>query len=1408
MAMILATCLIVQLFVVSGLVIAQTSGVPESDVLRYRYWLAPFDRISDWPLNGERYVPMRRDFFEERVNLLSASPKESAVVRQNEFTRIVMNAKLKGNQLANGSGYFEVVRDNANLSQVLGSSIESRAIRSDRVINLEPWGQWINIPRIPTIPNAADNSKIPQQNARIIYTASGKTLLLLPEQNNLRNENANEKAAEAEVADEKSDSYFAQRIYFDWSLRGKTDPLGRLQFSVKFPRSVGTELNIELPLDKVLTCSSGVVIESKVDGQDGLRNWKISTGTENGVTITIANKNNPPTKENITGYRQTILYNISTSGLEVTTTLLFDQSDPETDGFEVELDSPLVFAAIHSGGVAISSSFIEQVERENHTLLRVDMSEAGAARQREVTLVALAPVVTGAGRTDANVDGNVWKLPRIRAVSKNLFWKETRCSVIVQRPLQTRNLSFTNSTQVRPITDAGRLPHDTFELKYFNNDAQVGVNIYQEESRISVESFVQIHLNDDSISGSMIAAIQATEGRRFTLMFPVSPNWAINSVKGVTGDEILSWDIIPAKDLRTDSNQDFRNNNIDSYLSIQLKKTLGTGEIVRIQVVGRFLTDPHREFRLAEFSPLSLSLPKNESHFIAIQTESPLRLQYRLQNSVLFEIHDSNDAKLQQLFFDQPEGTLLPLDVRTQEVAFKISRARPDYTASIISKVNIGTYNSTASFKFNIKPHDAAVERIYVYFIETKNTSDELAKDTPNNTQTNPSQWQWEFSAGQSRSDIYRTEIPKIIQTRILKGRELDEFAAVITDRNLLENLNKGELWEVRLSSLQNDPFEISATRSIKATDEVIVPFAVLPIALSQYGEVYVESDGQFPYIISYENLKSIPANISNRRSNRYTHAAFRFDPIDKMKRSNEPELKLQRIDISDTPPAAWIWLAKLESQYGIDGVVKSCVNFYIESRGKDSLGITLPQGITADDVGVIRLSNKQTTWRSTAPQTLTVSIPPNERYVTVSIEYSQKNYNPKTVTEITPKYPQTDIPILNKNCIAWFHPDYKIIDSSDKFHTLTFFGSDISSIVKNIFGRDPNQHKATLALQCFTDWISQTPSENSAFTWQMLSGGNKQFTELLLQKIKTQLGDDSYDIPEVQFYVDMSGFAGRVITPKSVVPATNNLCSSRFKIPKAEHGSATTWSGYSRAKPTAHTGVGISGVSACSDWTIFISIKTAIDGRDEYSFYFTSFLTAGVFQHFKGKQIGDRVWFIDEDEVAKFILARDEERGSQIYESMPSATVDEPRMLKISDWINSVQKTENVFWSDTSQSFRQGNIAPDWNAYEISGSSGATSFIVRSGLLKCYYLAAFLVVVVLARGRFFSYPVLLIFVMVISQVLCYFLPLAYAAAMGGIFAGAGFSFIFAIIRTNLFEKNKIKTPNKQETNNNPEPTK
>ncbi|MDR0391398.1 MAG: hypothetical protein LBH59_05800 [Planctomycetaceae bacterium] len=1363
---------VVAILLLSGWASAQTdveSKTVVSEMLYYRHWLAPIEKINDWPLNDERYVPMRRDLFEELVNSLTATPKESLDTQKNKFVKIVMNAQLKGNQLTNGNGYFEIAQNKSNGQKTQdqnsnNSNSNSKDIHPDRVINLESWNQWINLVQPPTDPNNTNNQT--QQNSRLVCTSDGKTLLILPEQNNIRNENS-----VGENNNEKSNLDVTQLIHFNWSLRGRVNSQGNLQFDVAFPRSLETELNIELPTDKILICSSGVVIEGEVNKQDqNLRNWKILTGTVNNATITITPKNQQQSKKSNTAYRQSILYNISTSGLEVTTTFLFDQNDPDVDLIEVELDAPLVSAAIHSGGVTLPSSFAEQLERKNDTVLRIDLSGFGATRRREITLVALAPIVTSNSRASVTVDDNMWKLPRARIVSKNLFWKETHCSIIIQRPLQTRNVSFSNCEQVRPpVTDMSRSPHDTFELKYFSADSQIGVHIYQEESRINVESFTQIQLNDDSISGTMTVAVSATEGRRFTFAFPISPNWAIHSVRSVYGEEILSWDIVPAKDLKIDIDQNLRNNNIESYLAIQLKKPLGAGDLIRMQIVGRFLTDPHREFKLSEFSPILLSLQKNESHFIAIQTESLSQLQYRLQNSVLFEIRDLTDEKLQQLFYDPPEGVLLPLDVRTQDIAFKTDRARPDYGAEITTKINIGEYNSTATFKFNIKPRETSIERIYVFFPDTNDKTSNTT--SPNgvvadNAQQDSQLRHWEISTSATRPDNYRTEILQIAQSRIIKGHELDEFIVAMADRKFPDSFSKGELWELRLSPPQNNPFEVSTTQSITMSDEIVAPFAALPAALAQHGEIYIESDRQFPYAVFCNNLTSIPADISNRQSNRHTRAAFKFDPIESIKLSNKPTLKLQRIETSKVPPEAWTWLMKLESQYGIDGIIKSCANFHIENCGKDLLQIKLPDEISINDVDLVWLDNNQTTWRSVSSQTLAVSIPPYERYITVSVEYSYKNYNQQTVTKISPKYPEIDIPVLSKSFAVWFHPDYKIINSSNKLNVLTFFGSDIANITDYLFGQNKNQHKAKLALQSFNEWMSQLSGEHLEVTWQVLLGDENRFNELLLQKIKSELGNDVYDLPDVRFYVDMLGFAERGITPKSVVAAKNSMSQA----------------------------------SICNGLTMFISIETAADGRDEYSFYFTSFLTAGVFQHFNGKQIGDRVWLIDGENLECFNIAGVGGVAGKVYELVPGSTSNKPQIISLSEWLRVVQKAENVFWSDTNQSFRQGNISPDWSAYEVLGNSGGVYFIVRNSWLKSYYLAAFLIVMILTSKRQFAKPSLLISIMVVSQLLQYFSSPIYVAVTGGVFAGAGISLVLTLIRFSIFDQNKTNPKTQNES--------
>jgi hypothetical protein len=496
------------------------------------------------------------------------------------------------------------------------------------------------------------------------------------------------------------------------------------------------------------------------------------------------------------------------------------------------------------------------------------------------------------------------------------------------------------------------------------------------------------------------------------------------------------------------------------------------------------------------------------------------------------------------------------------------------------------------------------------------------------------------------------------------------------------------------------------------------------------------------------------------------------------MNRSDETILKLRHIDESVMPPEAWIWLMRLECQYGLEGAVRNRVNFYIENRGKEFLRVILPDGASTDDVGVIWIDNRQTAWSSEDDNILTVAIPSAERYFTVSIEFSYKNYNPRLKTDITPRYPKTDIPILGKNCIVWFPPDYRAVNFSERIRVSEIFMSDILKRVASLLSdENKNFRKAALAFQCFDERLKQLLPENSDLAQRGLAVADDQFTALLLQKIRAGLGDAAYDASSVKFYVDAFSFSTDDAMPKSTTLSGGNLSDS-------------------------------SDLLIGDDLATFISVKNGADGRDEYSFYFTSFLTAGLFQFFNGRQIGNRVWFVDSDEFERFIASADEDDlVGAIYELSPSVTIGNIRMLRISDWIRMIQKVDNVFGADVNQSFWRGNISSDWRAYEISDSGGddrngnscgAGYFLIRVGLLKCYYLAALIVAVVLLGGYLFCRPVVLIFVMLASQLFFYILSSIYVVVLDGVFVGAAISFVFTLIRLKLMDRNKISTKEKQ----------
>ncbi|MDR1923035.1 MAG: hypothetical protein LBQ66_01575, partial [Planctomycetaceae bacterium] len=1443
-------------------------GEVGGEVLRYRRWFAPYDRISSWPFGDGRYVPMRRDLFEQRVLALTAQNKIPNTEKKCNFTRIVLNGRVDGNQIVDGRGSFEVARNDLLLNDIAPlpnnavhlpnnavhlpnnaataanldksspqSAAENRSLTSgqrtdiaDKInlpelkIPLEPWGQWIKL--IPI--KKADGTTLPLQSdvaiksdARLVYSNDGAVLLVLPAMsagqmntanianapantaniatntsinaasntaaNAAANAASNTAAKVANVAD--SNLRLLQQIDFEWSLRGRQDASrGELQFDFIFPCSVGVEVNLELPIDRVLTSSTGLVVEGAVSGKEKrFRSWRILSGTDTKLSITISSAKEQQPQKTAVGFKQAILYNISPLGADVTTTFSFDQTDSPIDKLTFEFDLPLVPVVVRAGGTVIHSPLIEQFERDGKMILNVDLSHTEAAHRHEISVAALSPVKIGSSNAEADVkeylkkyaasdavkqgknehyrNDNVWRLPRVRAVSNNLFWKETRCTIIVQRPMMARNLTFTDSVQVRPTADMERSPHDAFELQYFNDAAQVAINVYQEESQIITDSLTQIHLNDDTISGTMNLAVRTTAGKKFSLTFPISQHWAIHSVKGIAGDDILAWDIIPANE-QNDLTQDTLNGKIDSFLSVKLKRSLPLGDVLRLQVVGRFHTDSRREFRLSEFSPILLPLQKRMSNFIAIQIESSTRLQYRLQNSALFELHDYSDAVLQSLITEQPEGVLFPLDVRTHEIAFRAGRLRSDYSAEIIGKMNIGKNNFNASYKFKIKPRESAVERLYIHFTDTNNTKNpkqNQQENTPqfaqqkikqnNQSRPNKDSWTWEI----------KSDLAQIPSARIVGESEFGELLGVIGNRNIAANFKDGELWEIRLSPLQNVPFEVTASKSFEVSDEIIFPFVSFPASRLQSGEIYLESAGNFPYSISANGLRSIPFDVLANRSDGNIRAAFRYDPLVVLRRLDNVELRLDRIDANAVPPDAWIWLRQLDTQYGKDGVIKNCVNFLIESRGKESLHIILPQEVSTNNVDVVWLNNKQTTWRPMHLRGLTVAIPPSERFVTVSVEYSYKNNNSKTTSQIRPDYPETDIPILSSNFVAWFHPDYEVVDSSTSLSTASIFGKNISNGISQFLGYKKNDAKAAIILREFNEYVLQEVANNAELTWRELLGDEKRLGDFLLQKIRAGLGNKFYEAGDVRFYVDMAGLGQMAIMPDSRIAASD----------------------------------GNTNIHDYNSLVIFATINQTPEDGEIYTFYLTSFVMAGVHGHFGGEQIDNLLWITDDGKFKEFILpntdATDDKQSGNTYESLTGITIGKPQLLPASKWIQTTtRKTDKPIWSNVNHSFRHGNISPDWSACEITQGNLSKHFLIDSNLIKCYYLTAFLLVVILSY-KFSSVRIWqFVVIIILCQVIHIFLTPFYAAINSGIAAG-----LIAAILISLIRRKRSSIPHK-----------
>lgn len=1344
---------------------AKPPSTPLRTVLQYRRWLAPVDRILQWPFGGRRYVQVKRDRFEQWISYFEGATEENAAQTDGRLIRVVLQARLEGRQLVSGRGFFDFRHP---------PGVEDEP---EFFLPLEPWSTWLDAPTLD------DGTPL-----TLVRSASGERGLLFT-------------SPLSSAANEAGESDFS-RVRFRWSLRPQDGSSRELPFQFSLPRSTAVELLLDLPENRQPVIDKGLVVkmpqdeDADTDAEKTVR-WRILFGRQSQGILTVKTLDGPDALRRKTAYRQRLVYSMAPQGVEITAQFFLDRSEIPPEEIILDCEAPIRLTDIRAGKQSVPWTIQHGTEGDEGLCVRIDLSRLPKDEDRDLTLVAQSPFC----------EGRPWQLPRIRARSPGLFWTETRCGIVVSQPLLVRDLSCEEAVQVSPLSSADPATREFYSFKFFEEDARVFLTLGYHVPKVLAGSGVQVRWGANEVAGTMTLDCGIMDGELYALEFPVSPNWKIDLVESEPGKEISSWDI-----QETSAGE--------QILSLQLAEPLRQGRKLRLKIVGRFYPENTDDFRLSDLSPLTLLRERNENHYIAVQALNiPFHLQYRSPISTPIELRDPTEEKILQRFDGFPLGTVFPLNVQTQEIRFGMERLKPEYNAEITGLVVLRGNELFQSFQILCQPADSSVDRVYVHFTpktESANSEPDSGLDSKTSTELEspfetPVDWTWSRQPESLSPLTVRRLTSK-------EAAELFDAGGIVRPES---ETRRGETWEIRLPAALTTAFELRAVSSTPLREFTSIPLAVLPAALSQKGEIHFRSPRCFSYHIENARLKSLPVPAESWQRYPEERAVFRYDPLEELRHADAPALALRRMKTEEEPPAAWIWTLQLDTQYESEGTVRTSALFLLENYGRDALRIRLPGGIGTDRVHAVWLNDARVSWtldetagktgffeirednhpftggRRTTPDTtpsdvISIPLPEGRRFVSVCLEYSYKDIPLSRRRTMKPRYPSTDAPILTEQWTSWFPPEYDVssrhhpakenparhprgtrhLKTTNELREHRSFDPFVPGHWERLFQGHRRYREADAAALVFLDWLAQsrnrdttprsgvetaTPTENGSsrmtvapagrqVTWARYLADEKRLVEMLAQAMPEYADGfrrwKSGSSDTVDIVVDRHAFDQLGIFPGGAVPPPETGLSWRRGAELLEQNGLV----------------------------LLVASQPTPEGDRRFSFYLTSSLMLSVHRQFHSRPMGVGVRFLPDVEALRG-HAPESESGK-----------DDPQWMPVAQWIRD-SRSVTLPWAVSSQVVRLISATPDWNAFEMPINFNDSLYIVHRNTFASLHWLAFLTVIALTSHRRLAFPWLLLGLMVLFEVIARLVPPCYAGVPSGAFLGAFVSLAFFLIR-------------------------
>ncbi len=990
-----------------------TGAVP----LQFRRVYVPESQLDQFSSGGTRWLPMDKADFERMAGQVQRAPAAVAAHDGAAVVRAVYSARLSGDELTDGEAALEI-RAPAGRWTSLALDPCRLAIESVQWLSAEP-------PPAPAARAAATTASVPQPPAAILGVgADGKLALRAAGPGTLR---------------------------FHWSLHGSRETGGTLVLPLQLPPSPSIQLRLQLPADLVPSVEQGFVslldptssptgrqpTAAQSQAAAASRQWQLDLGGQNQSVLRVARHEMVREHRPLTLVRQTLAYDVSARGLQLSADLNLDILGDPIRRLTLLVDEPLelVTARVRSAQVPWTIEDAGEsapgaplgASKDTGKAANVASSANPRPAARRIVLEFAEPL-QGSGRilrlgavAPLPTRG---RLPTLRPAPDGVFWQEGDATLLVPKPLELAELRLQGARQTKVEPLGAPLSGETLSFQYFRPDADVSVVFQRQTDRLEYSSGTSLDVRGNSLSGRYVADITASTGECFDLTADVAPSWIIDTVDSVPAGAIAGWH-------RSSSD------GVPGPLLISLSKSIRPDRPMRLVVSGRWRHAPlGQRLKIDELQLAQLRQWTPTRRLVAVQLAAPLRFQLS-GGEGLQRLDSSRLAAADRALLGDGAALAFIVDDATAAATLTIASQTPRFSANVEIDLRVHGGRLEEAYSLSCTPVAAAVDRLLVQFSRERNEA---------------LRWSIDDAADRSTANpASGVEPPTADAAAALTARRLtttEKAAAGLADAR--------EVWEVVLRQAREKPFTLRTARSVPLVANTPIALAWLAQAEGQQGTVAVRATAdEFPEIKN-GRLKPLPVEPPPADGWPTMLAAFQYDTQDEFAAASGDPGPALSIGPSTRRPDAWAWSCRLDTHYSPDGATEHVACWRIENFGRTRVAVQLPRGTTLnsawiDDVptpaATLAAADSQSTGHT---ETVGLELPVGRRFVSIVLHWTSSDGPLGIVSLRTPELPQLDLPVLARRWYVWLPPRCRLSESEPLSETPQ---GEVASWSRRLFG-------------------------------------------------------------------------------------------------------------------------------------------------------------------------------------------------------------------------------------------------------------------------------------------------------------------------------------------------------------------